>query len=211
MKRVKKHPDARREELLDAMQDLFVKKGFEKTSVQDIVKYSMVAQGTFYNYFKSKTDGLDALIQRFVTNMAQHTQGIINEKHVSAQHRMQRLINLILDFGGLSKEILNYIHLESNFRLHHMIEEESIKIFVPIFLRIIIEGNKNVEFHVHFPELFAQFITSIIVQISEELKMHLLSQNEKKELLSATQEFLEKVLSIQHNSIKLGLKTRINQ
>jgi len=45
---------ARRKQLLEVAEDLFLEHGYAKTSVSRIVKTAGVAQGTFYLYFSSK-------------------------------------------------------------------------------------------------------------------------------------------------------------
>ena len=56
----------RREELMDAAQALFLGKGFEAASVDEIVRAADVAKGTFYFYFKTKHDVLQGLRARFI-------------------------------------------------------------------------------------------------------------------------------------------------
>ena len=58
----------RREELLDAAQQLFLAKGIGGTSIEDIVSAADVAKGTFYLYFASKEAILSALQERFVAD-----------------------------------------------------------------------------------------------------------------------------------------------
>lgn len=48
----------RREEILRSAMDLFSKKGFELTTVEDITRAAHVAKGTFYNFFAKKEDVL---------------------------------------------------------------------------------------------------------------------------------------------------------
>lgn len=66
-----KPPEIRREELMDAAQTLFLQKGFAATSVAEIVKAADVAKGTFYLYFQTKEDVLNALQERFVERFCQ--------------------------------------------------------------------------------------------------------------------------------------------
>lgn len=61
-----KPAEVRRDELMDAAEALFLKKGFAATSVSEIVEEADVAKGTFYLYFKTKDDILAALRSRFV-------------------------------------------------------------------------------------------------------------------------------------------------
>ena len=48
----------RRSEILRAAMDLFSKKGFDLTTVEDITREAHVAKGTFYNFFSKKEDVL---------------------------------------------------------------------------------------------------------------------------------------------------------
>ena len=66
MARVTKDPDERRSELIACAQRLFYAKGYESTSVSDIVDEVGVAKGTFYYYFGSKLAILEALVDELV-------------------------------------------------------------------------------------------------------------------------------------------------
>ncbi|ASI35001.1 MULTISPECIES: TetR/AcrR family transcriptional regulator [Exiguobacterium] len=46
----------KKKQLLDAAYRLFVEKGYQSTSIQDILEHSNVSKGTFYNYFSSKNE-----------------------------------------------------------------------------------------------------------------------------------------------------------
>lgn len=48
----------RREAILRAAMDLFSRKGFDLTTVEDITRQARVAKGTFYNFFPKKEDVL---------------------------------------------------------------------------------------------------------------------------------------------------------
>lgn len=58
-----------RERLLKEALKLFSEKGFEKTTVSDIVERSKVGRGTFYNYFSDVKDIFDAIIDLLNENI----------------------------------------------------------------------------------------------------------------------------------------------
>jgi AcrR family transcriptional regulator len=60
-KRISKPRGERRQEFLDAALELFLEKGFDETTVQNIATRAGVAIGTMYLYFPSKNDVLLAL------------------------------------------------------------------------------------------------------------------------------------------------------
>jgi AcrR family transcriptional regulator len=62
--RVVKEADERRAELLDTAMSLFAARGYGNVPVQTITEEVGVAKGTFYHYFSSKDELLDALIER---------------------------------------------------------------------------------------------------------------------------------------------------
>jgi AcrR family transcriptional regulator len=53
----------RKQLVIQKAHQLFVEKGFQSTSIQDILDYSGIAKGTFYNYFSSKNELLIELFK----------------------------------------------------------------------------------------------------------------------------------------------------
>lgn len=53
----------RKQHVIEMAHQLFKDKGFQSTSIQDILEYSGISKGTFYNYFSSKNELLIALFK----------------------------------------------------------------------------------------------------------------------------------------------------
>lgn len=53
----------RKQHVINTAHQLFVEKGFQATSIQDILDYSSISKGTFYNYFSSKNELLMAIFR----------------------------------------------------------------------------------------------------------------------------------------------------
>ena len=64
-----KPPAERRDELMNAAERLFLARGFEGTTVEEITTGAEVANGTFYLHFATKGDVLEALRERFVQGL----------------------------------------------------------------------------------------------------------------------------------------------
>src|SRR6516162_6465795 len=54
--------DARRRQLLDVALELFAERGYHATSISHIIDRADVARGTFYQYFRSKREIFDSLL-----------------------------------------------------------------------------------------------------------------------------------------------------
>jgi AcrR family transcriptional regulator len=63
--RVLKPPAVRRGELVDCAQRLFLERGYERTTINDVIAATGLSKGAFYHYFRSKEDLLEAIAQRF--------------------------------------------------------------------------------------------------------------------------------------------------
>ena len=57
-------PDARRAQLLTVALDLFAARGYHATSISHIIEKASVARGTFYQYFRSKKEIFDSLLDQ---------------------------------------------------------------------------------------------------------------------------------------------------
>jgi AcrR family transcriptional regulator len=74
-----KPPEVRREELMDAAEQLFLARGIAATSVDAIVGGADVAKGTFYLHFQSKEHLLAALQQRFIDDVCADLRAAIDK------------------------------------------------------------------------------------------------------------------------------------
>ncbi|MDI5924782.1 TetR/AcrR family transcriptional regulator [Rhizobium leguminosarum] len=77
-----KPPEERRDELMTAAERLFLEKGVELTTIEEITTGAGVAKGTFYLHFSSKADVLQALRARFV-------QGVLDGIVTAVEGRRQ--------------------------------------------------------------------------------------------------------------------------
>jgi AcrR family transcriptional regulator len=60
----------RRQQILAVARDLFAKRGYHQTTIDDIVAQAGVARGTFYLYFEDKRAIFSDLIDRFASQLA---------------------------------------------------------------------------------------------------------------------------------------------
>ena len=60
-----KHPEQTRNFILETAFRLFIEKGYERTSIQDIIdQLGGLSKGAIYHHFKSKEDILTAVCER---------------------------------------------------------------------------------------------------------------------------------------------------
>ena len=79
---VEQKKEQKKEGLLEAAYQLFLEKGVNKTSVDEIVKKANVAKGTFYLYFHDKTQLLQQLTYRISAATQSARNRIIMRKSI---------------------------------------------------------------------------------------------------------------------------------
>ncbi len=149
--RVVKEAEERRNEILDAADELFGAKGFDGTSTNDILKKVGIARGTLYYHFKSKEIIMDALIERYNVRLLGAAQEIAADHSIPVVERIIRVVMAMNISGGSSKEIMEHIHKPQNALMHQKIQRVIINGVTPILTGIIREGTQQGLFSTPFP------------------------------------------------------------
>jgi AcrR family transcriptional regulator len=69
----------RRLQILEAARDVFARRGYNQTTIDDIVAHAGVARGTFYLYFDDKRAVFSELIDRFAAQLTGAIQRIVTD------------------------------------------------------------------------------------------------------------------------------------
>ena len=149
--RVVKKAEERRNEILDAADELFGQKGFDGTSTNDILEKVGIARGTLYYHFKSKEDIMDALIDRYSVRLLGAAQEIAADKSIPVVERIIRVVISMNLSGGSSQEIMEHIHKPQNALMHQKIQKVIINGVTPILTGIIQEGIEHGLFSTPYP------------------------------------------------------------
>lgn len=142
MMRIVKEAEERKNEILDAADELFTQKGFDGTSTAAILEKVGIARGTLYYHFKSKEEIMDALIQRTTTRLISRAREIASDKCVPA---MERIIAVILSLNVRTEStsgqaMIEHMHSPQNALMHEKIQTAIIRGVTPVLTEIIKEG-----------------------------------------------------------------------
>ncbi len=149
--RVVKDAEERRNEILDAANELFGKKGFDGTSTNDILEKVGIARGTLYYHFKSKEDIMDALIERYNMGILDAARKIAADRSIPVNQRFLRVIMALNISSGNGKEIIEHIHKPQNALMHQKIQRVIISGVTPILAEIARDGIEQGIFATPFP------------------------------------------------------------
>lgn len=138
--RVVKEAAVRRNEILDAAEELFVTKGFDATSINDILERVGVARGTLYYHFKSKEEILNAMIERMTETLLKKAGQIAGQKDKPVLQRLTETMLALNVDSELGHAIMEQVHKPQNALMHQKMQEGLLKGVVPLFAGLIEEG-----------------------------------------------------------------------
>lgn len=139
---VKKTPDEWRKEILDATKMLFASKGYEETSISDIMDMAGGAKGMFYRFFQSKEEVMHALgNQMFFENNP--FDAIKERNDLNGLQKIKSL--LVLNQSDTERNQLN-MQAISILKDPHILAaavEENRRVLTPLWLELLEEGKKD--------------------------------------------------------------------
>lgn len=203
--RVIKKAEERRNEILDAADELFGQKGFDGTSTNDILEKVGIARGTLYYHFKSKEDIMDTLIERYTVLMLGAAQEIAADKSIPVVERIVRVVMSLNISGGSSKEIMEHIHKPQNALMHQKIQKVIINGVPSILADIICEGIEQGLFSTPYPYECMEMVVIYANTVFDDDMVHMTNE----ERVSRIQAFVfnvERLLSIESGSLMHMMK-----
>ena len=124
---------ARQEQILDAARHLFLTKGYEATTIEDVLTAVGIAKGTLYHHFPGKEAILDAIVLRTVDAIVQRAQAAAD----GPQPATTRFLAVV---PQEDIELAQQIRATGNLRLHVLAMTETWTRLVPILTRLVEEG-----------------------------------------------------------------------
>ena len=154
--RVVKDSEERRKEILDKSQMLFLTKGYAKTTINDILSEVEIAKGTFYYYYKSKEEVLDAIVSRVVDEGITKARQIIDNKNLAVEEKL--LYVLLAQKIEDEPELIKNIHNINNAEMHQKSLTQFILKLSPLIGEIIQEGIDKGIFNTPYPKETAEIL-----------------------------------------------------
>jgi len=149
--RVAKSAEERKNEILDVAEQLFVEKGFDNTSTNDIINEIGIARGTLYYHFKSKEDILDTIVERIRCEKITEAAAIVADRKIPILERLTGSVLALNIEGEVGVEVLEQIHKPQNALLHQKIQERIVNGVAPVIAKLIEEGNTAGIFDTKYP------------------------------------------------------------
>ena len=138
MPRIHRPAAQRREEILDAAHTLFTTKGFQPTTMEDILRIVGIAKGTLYYHFPSKEQILKALVLRIVCQVEQQAREIATSS-APATDKLAAIM-AAMRLADTETELVDQFHAPGNAEFHLLSITAMIEHLTPVLAEVITQG-----------------------------------------------------------------------
>ena len=146
-----KKGERRKQELLEIAYRLFLSRGYENTSVDDIIDEAGIAKGTYYYYFESKEQTLEEVIGMMIEKEIEAAESFL----LSPAPVPQKIVGIIASIRPAPEEqtIEGALMRPDNMVMHQKIKRRLVEKVVPLLSRVVEEGVEQGVFACdHIPE-----------------------------------------------------------
>ena len=146
-----KKGEKRKQELLQIAYRLFLSQGYENTSVDEIIEAAGIAKGTFYYYFQSKEQMLEAVIGMMIEAEAEVARQVL----ASEMTVPQKIVGIVSSVRPTQEErpIEDALNRPENVLLHDKLQRQLLEDILPLLSKAVEEGVRDGLFACdHIPE-----------------------------------------------------------
>ncbi len=205
---------ARREAFLDAAQLLIQTKGYEETSVQDILDQTGSSRGAFYHYFASKTALLEAVVERTVERALSSVRPLVNDQALGAVAKLEGLFRGLgewkLDRTELMRALLRVWESDENALMREKTRRATLAGFTPLLAAVLRQGADESVFDVSCPDEAARILVAAMTGSREGVVRLFLDDafgesalRTLENMMRANEEAFERVLGVEAGSLVL--------
>ncbi len=153
-----KYPEVTVEKILDTAQQLFLEKGYENTTIQDIVDHlGGLSKGAVYHHFKSKEEIIDAVSDRMFS-VNNPFERVKDRSDLNGLEKLREAIRLNQSDEAQKNIVVQSIPLTRNPRLLVEMIDSNRRILTPYYEELLEEGNRDGSIHTEYAREIAELI-----------------------------------------------------
>lgn len=213
--------DARRAAIIDTAERLFYQKGYEETSVQDVLDELHLSKGGFYHHFESKLSLLEAICEKRTISSFEESERTIREGNMNAVEKLNMLFGMSSIFHQDSMDfialMLRVAYKEGQVMLREQMKLTSMRLMQPLVDEVIHEGVRENLFFVKYPDSMGSLLLLLGHNMTDKISYILAAADEDPKSLDKIIEELkvyryaiETLLNAPYGSIQLFDVTRIS-
>ena len=168
-----------KEKIMECAEQLFMQQGYELTSIQNIIDHVGIAKGTFYYYYQSKEELVEAIADRNAQFASQQFFQIISDHTGTALEKINLFFEMMTQWKAtqidLLTTVLQVLYSDNNHLYLKKMKEKNIEYYSPILELIIKQGAEEGLFNIPYPAGMGEMLIHVSNSFSDSLAQMLLT------------------------------------
>ena len=127
-----------KKELLQIAYRMFIQKGYDKTSIDEIIAEANIAKGTYYYYFPSKEATLEAVIDMMISEETERAAQVLS----APIPLPQKIVAIIMSYRPKLEEteLADMLERQENIVMHEKMNRCLVEKATPLLVEVVNEG-----------------------------------------------------------------------
>ncbi len=147
--------------IIGAATKLFSEKGYDETTMQDIMQLSGLSKGAIYHYFRSKQEIMEFLSNYAKEMVSNYLKELVDNQDLTAKQKIEKVITYLSVNEALPELTKGRWAEKVPFALLDTLRN-TLNVLAEYIAVILEQGNKNKEFNCKYPKELAGVLVLLI-------------------------------------------------
>lgn len=191
--------EIKKRELLAIAEKLFLDKGYEQTSIDDILKETGISKGGFYHYFKSKDEILSESIRNIIEESIEYLKPVVEDKTLDALEKFKLFMKKKAEFQSskveYAKLLASILQTDiAQYKYSLIMSQKMVEPFAHIIEQGVNEGVFDVDYPRETADILIRTVTSVVHSASFEEYLH--DERKHRQYLLSLKNLIARTLGI---------------
>lgn len=172
----------RRRKILESARRILVSQGYEGMTIESILAEAGISNGTFFHYFRAKSEVLEAIVEELVSAMQALARSSSEEHGLSAVEKLNRFFSSFGVYKTSGSELLASVfevwYADGNAVVRSRIRSSMLEKLRSPIADIVRQGKEEAVFTPTYPEHAAQALLAIAQDLVDAMAGIILSPEE---------------------------------
>ncbi len=200
-----------KDRIIEVAYDLFATKGYDKTTITDIIKGAGASKGGFYHHFKSKDEILERIIFASVEEITAYYNEILEDDSSTAVSKFSESFYRLNEVKKESVKDWDRIKRLYPFKGNHILLKRMGESFeektADFYYRLIKQGIESGEFHVLYPKQLGALWSREVIKF-HQMSRHIFTgvkdnEGEFYDMLKFNESLINSQLGVEGGTVRL--------
>ena len=201
-----------KDKIINSAYELFSMRGYEKTTIEEIIKQAECSKGGFYHHFKSKEEILEVIIANYIADLSRFFEDIVLNEKDSFIDKFNAVFMIVTRYKSKQlvewSKVNNVFSFVGNDKILRQLEKQFKIATTRTYFEVLSKGKEQGIINVEYLEILAELCTRQILWIYEAAGKYINPEESQDDdmferLLDFSEGLISHALGLRKHEVKL--------